>query len=95
MKVKHAVITSVDRDDLARWGRNIWVKYCQSYSEDNLHYYIRDLNSRFCWNWENLNNIIEVAPEIVSHNIETVRRLTKTIRVQAKYNRSLELCITS
>ena len=41
--------------------------------------------------WENLQRIIDVAPEIVSHNLETVRRLTKEVRIQAKYNRSLEL----
>jgi len=41
--------------------------------------------------WENLQNIIDVAPEIVSHNLETVRRLTKEVRIQAKYDRSLEV----
>jgi lipoic acid synthetase len=45
----------------------------------------------FAGNWENLQRIIDVAPEIVSHNLETVRRLTKQVRIQAKYDRSLEL----
>ena len=45
----------------------------------------------FMGKWENLQKIIDVAPEIVSHNLETVRRLTKEVRIQAKYNRSLEL----
>ena len=45
----------------------------------------------FAGNWENLQVIIDVAPEIVSHNLETVRRLTKGVRIQAKYDRSLEV----
>jgi lipoic acid synthetase len=45
----------------------------------------------FAGNWENLQRIIDVAPEIVSHNLETVRRLTKQVRIQAKYDRSLEV----
>jgi lipoic acid synthetase len=45
----------------------------------------------FAGNWSNLQYIIDVAPEIVSHNLETVRRLTKSVRIQAKYNRSLEV----
>ena len=45
----------------------------------------------FAGKWENLQRIIEIAPEIVSHNLETVRRLTKEVRIQAKYDRSLEL----
>jgi lipoic acid synthetase len=45
----------------------------------------------FAGNWDNLQKIIEAAPEVVSHNLETVRRLTKQVRIQAKYDRSLEL----
>jgi lipoic acid synthetase len=45
----------------------------------------------FAGNWENLQRIIDVAPDIVSHNLETVRRLTKQVRIQAKYDRSLEV----
>ena len=45
----------------------------------------------FAGKWENLQKIIDVAPEIVSHNLETVRRLTKQVRIQAKYDRSLEV----
>jgi lipoic acid synthetase len=45
----------------------------------------------FAGKWENLQYIIDVAPEIVSHNLETVRRLTKEVRIQAKYDRSLEV----
>ena len=45
----------------------------------------------FAGKWENLQRIIQVAPEVVSHNLETVRRLTKAVRIQAKYDRSLEV----
>jgi lipoic acid synthetase len=47
----------------------------------------------FAGKWENLQRIIDVAPEIVSHNLETVRRLTKQVRIQAKYDRSLEVLL--
>ena len=93
MKVKHAVITSVDRDDLADGGSNIWVSTVKAIRRQSPNTTLETLIPDFAGIWENLNNIIEVAPEIVSHNIETVRRLTKTIRVQAKYNRSLELLL--
>jgi len=93
MKVKHAVITSVDRDDLTDGGSNIWVSTVKAIRRQSPTTTLETLIPDFAGIWENLNNIIEVAPEIVSHNIETVRRLTKTIRVQAKYNRSLELLL--
>jgi lipoic acid synthetase len=93
MKVKHAVITSVDRDDLPDGGSNIWVSTVKAIRRQSPTTTLETLIPDFAGIWENLNNIIEVAPEIVSHNIETVRRLTKTIRVQAKYNRSLELLL--
>ena len=93
MKVKHAVITSVDRDDLSDGGSNIWVSTVKAIRRQSPTTTLETLIPDFAGIWENLNNIIEVAPEIVSHNIETVRRLTKTIRVQAKYNRSLELLL--
>ncbi len=93
MKVKHAVITSVDRDDLSDGGSEIWVSTVKAIRRQSPSTTLETLIPDFAGNWKNLQNIIEVAPEIVSHNIETVRRLTKTIRVQAKYNRSLELLL--
>ena len=91
MKLKHAVITSVDRDDLKDGGSIIWEetvneirKACQGITLETL---IPDFQGK----WENLQRIINVHPEIVSHNLETVRRLTKQVRVQAKYDRSLEV----
>ena len=93
MKVKHAVITSVDRDDLSDGGSEIWVSTVKAVRRQSPSTTLETLIPDFAGNWKNLQNIIDVAPEIVSHNIETVRRLTKTIRVQAKYNRSLELLL--
>ena len=93
MKVKHAVITSVDRDDLSDGGSEIWVSTVKAIRRKSPSTTLETLIPDFAGNWKNLQNIIDVAPEIVSHNIETVRRLTKTIRVQAKYNRSLELLL--
>ncbi|MDG1237565.1 MAG: lipoyl synthase [Flavobacteriales bacterium] len=93
MNVKHAVITSVDRDDLQDGGSEIWVSTVKAIRRQSPKTTLETLIPDFAGKWENLQNIIDVAPEIVSHNIETVRRLTKTIRVQAKYNRSLELLL--
>ena len=93
MNVKHAVITSVDRDDLQDGGADMWVKTVSAIRRKSPETTLETLIPDFAGKWENLQRIIEVAPEIVSHNIETVRRLTKKIRIQAKYNRSLELLL--
>ncbi|MEJ6681334.1 MAG: lipoyl synthase [Flavobacteriales bacterium] len=91
MEVKHAVITSVDRDDLADGGADIWVKTVKAIRHQSPTTTLETLVPDFAGNWNNLQHIIDVAPEIVSHNLETVRRLTKSVRIQAKYNRSLEV----
>jgi lipoic acid synthetase len=91
MKVKHAVITSVDRDDLPDGGSIIWAETVNKIRELSPQTTLETLIPDFAGNWENLSRIIEVAPEIVSHNLETVRRLTKGVRIQAKYDRSLEV----
>ena len=93
MNVKHAVITSVDRDDLQDGGADMWVKTVSAIRRKSPDTTLETLIPDFAGKWKNLQRIIEVAPEIVSHNIETVRRLTKKIRIQAKYNRSLELLL--
>ena len=93
MNVKHAVITSVDRDDLKDGGADAWVKTVRAIRRKSPDTTLETLIPDFAGKWENLQRIIEVAPEIVSHNIETVRSLTKKIRIQAKYNRSLELLL--
>lgn len=91
MKVKHAVLTSVDRDDLPDGGAEIWVETVSQIRKESPSTTLETLIPDFAGKWENLEKIITVAPEIVSHNLETVRRLTKEVRIQAKYDRSLEL----
>ncbi len=91
MGVKHAVITSVDRDDLADGGSEIWAATVRAIRHQSPGTTLETLIPDFAGKWENLERIIEVAPEIVSHNLETVRRLTRSVRIQAKYDRSLEV----
>jgi lipoic acid synthetase len=91
MGIKHAVITSVDRDDLKDGGSEIWVQTVKAIRHQSPGTTMETLIPDFAGNWENLQRIIDVAPEIVSHNLETVRRLTKQVRIQAKYDRSLEV----
>ena len=91
MGVKHAVITSVDRDDLADGGSEIWVATVKSIRRKSPGTTMETLIPDFGGKWDNLQRIIDVAPEVVSHNLETVRRLTKQVRIQAKYDRSLEV----
>ncbi len=91
MQVKHAVITSVDRDDLKDGGANIWAQTVRAIRQQSPETTMETLIPDFAGKWENLQVIIDVAPEIVSHNLETVRRLTKEVRIQAKYDRSLEV----
>lgn len=91
MDVKHAVITSVDRDDLKDGGAEIWAKTVRAIRQQSPGTTLETLIPDFAGKWENLQVIIDVAPEIVSHNLETVRRLTKQVRIQAKYDRSLEV----
>lgn len=90
MGVKHAVITSVDRDDLKDGGSLVWVETIKAIREACPGTTLETLIPDFKGDWENLQRIIDIKPEIVSHNLETVRRLTKQVRVQAKYDRSLE-----
>lgn len=91
MKVKHAVLTSVDRDELKDGGSIIWANTIKAIRSLNPDTTLETLIPDFRGQWENLARIIEVAPEVVSHNLETVERLTKQVRIQAKYHRSLEV----
>lgn len=91
MNVKHCVITSVDRDDLKDGGSIIWVETVNKVREFSPQTTMETLIPDFQGKWDNLQRIINVAPEIVSHNLETVRRLTREVRIQAKYDRSLEV----
>ena len=91
MNLKHAVITSVDRDDLKDGGADAWKRTVELIRKHNPGITIETLIPDFKGEWENLQPIINVAPEIVSHNMETVRRITAKVRIQAKYDRSLEV----
>ena len=91
MKIKHAVITSVDRDDLKDMGAIIWAETVNAVRRISPGTSMETLIPDFQGNERNINRIIKVAPEVVSHNIETVKRLTRKVRVQAKYQTSLEV----
>ncbi|MDR5591067.1 lipoyl synthase [Christiangramia sp. SM2212] len=89
MQIKHAVVTSVDRDDLKDMGSIIWAETVKAIRRMNPDTTLETLIPDFQGNERNIDRIIEVAPEVVSHNMETVRRLTREVRIQAKYDRSL------
>ncbi len=91
MGIKHCVITCVDRDDLEDGGAEIWVQTIRKVREHSPGTTMETLIGDFQGKWENLQLLINESPEIISHNLETVRRLTKQVRVQAKYDRSLEV----
>ncbi len=91
MNVRHCVITSVDRDDLADGGSTLWVETIRAVREQSPLTTMETLIPDFKGVWENLERLLNEKPEVVSHNLETVRRLTKEIRIQAKYDRSLEV----
>jgi len=91
MKIKHAVITSVDRDDLKDGGSIIWVETVEAIRRANPEITLETLIPDFRGIHTNIDRIVKVAPEVVSHNLETVRRLTREVRIQAKYDRSLEV----
>ncbi|MGV6829592.1 MAG: lipoyl synthase [Flavobacteriales bacterium] len=91
MKIKHAVITSVDRDDLIDMGSIIWAETVKAIRRMNPKTTLETLIPDFQGNTKNIDRIIAVQPEVVSHNMETVKRLTREVRIQAKYERSLEV----
>jgi lipoic acid synthetase len=94
MKVKHAVITSVDRDEIKDGGSIIWFNTIKAVKALNPGTTLETLIPDFKGQKENIQRIIEAAPEVVSHNIETVERLTKQVRIQAKYWRSMDVIKT-
>ncbi len=90
MKVKHAVITSVDRDELKDGGSIIWYNTIKAVKTLNPDTTLETLVPDFKAQKENIQRIIDAAPEVVSHNIETTERLTRQVRIQAKYWQSME-----
>ena len=91
MGIKHAVLTSVDRDDLKDMGSILWAETIRAVRRMNPTTTMETLIPDFQGITEHLDRIVEAAPEVISHNIETVKRLTRAVRIQAKYERSLEV----
>ena len=89
MKVKHAVITSVDRDDLSDGGSIIWAETINAIRRISPGTTMETLIPDFRGIENQIDRVLEAAPEVISHNMETVRRLTRQVRIQAQYDRSL------
>lgn len=91
MKIKHAVLTSVDRDDLEDGGSGFWAEVIGTIKEVNPEVTMETLIPDFDGVGTSLMKIVEAAPEVISHNLETVKRLTPQIRSRARYERSLKV----
>jgi lipoic acid synthetase len=91
MGLKHAVITSVARDDLADGGAEIWARTVRAVRNVNPETHIEVLIPDFKGRQESLDTVLDAEPDILNHNMETVKRLQKPVRVQARYDRSLEV----
>lgn len=91
MKIKHAVLTSVDRDDLKDMGSIIWAETVKAVRRITPGTTMETLIPDFQGITKHIDRLIEVQPEVISHNMETVPRLTREVRIQAKYERSLEV----
>ena len=90
MEVKHAVLTSVNRDELKDRGAEIWHETVKLIKESCPDTTIETLIPDVKGNWDALEVMINAGQEVVSHNMETVKRLYRKVRPQAKYDRSLE-----
>jgi lipoic acid synthetase len=91
MRLKHCVITSVDRDDLPDGGASFWAATIRKVKEVNPETTMETLIPDFDGNPDHLQVIIDASPDVISHNVETVRRLTPLIRTKAKYDTSLRV----
>lgn len=91
MKLSHAVITSVDRDDLEDMGASHWVKTLRKIKELNPAVTVEALIPDFQGNLELVKQVASCGANIVSHNMETVKRLTPVVRSVARYETSLEV----
>ncbi len=94
MKVKHAVLTSVDRDELKDGGSTIWYNTIKAVKQLNPDTTLETLIPDFRGFKDQIQRVIDAAPEVVSHNIETVETLTRRVRIQAKYWRSMDVLRT-
>jgi lipoic acid synthetase len=91
MNLGHVVITSVNRDELPDGGAEVWAETIRRTREASPETSIEVLIPDFCGDWDALQRVIDERPEILNHNMETVRRLYGVVRPQAKYDRSIEL----
>ena len=91
LQLNHCVITSVDRDDLPDRGSSFWADTVRIIKEINPGITIETLIPDFDGSAENIQRVIEAGPDVISHNIETVRRLTPLIRTRGKYETSLNV----
>jgi lipoyl synthase len=91
MKLRHCVITSVDRDDLPDGGASVWAATILRIKDVNPKTTMETLIPDFDGKHENIQKIIDAGPDVISHNVETVRRLTPVIRTKAKYDTSLSV----
>ena len=91
MKLKHVVITSVNRDDLEDGGASQFYKCVSEVRKKSLETTIELLIPDFCGNWNALEKVLDSKPDVLNHNIETVSSLYKKVRPQGKYERTLEL----
>ena len=91
MKIKHAVLTSVDRDDLKDMGSILWAETVNAVRRISPGTTMETLIPDFQGITKHIDRLVEVSPEVISHNMETVKRLTREVRIQAKYERSLEV----
>lgn len=91
LKLKYAVITSVNRDELKDGGASVWAETIQSVREKNPNTKIEVLIPDFCGNWDALQVVLDAKPDVLNHNTETVPRLYLPVRPQGMFDRSLEL----
>ena len=91
LNLKHAVITSVDRDDVPDFGASHWAKVIRTVKQTNPNITLEVLIPDFQGKKELIDLVLREKPEVVSHNLETVRRLSKTVRSRATYEISLEV----
>jgi lipoic acid synthetase len=91
LNLRHCVITSVDRDDLPDKGASFWAEVIRKVRELNPSVTLETLIPDFDGLCENILKVVDAGPDIISHNIETVRRLTPVIRTRARYERSLDV----
>ncbi len=91
MKIKHAILTSVDRDDLKDMGSILWAETVNAVRRISPGTTMETLIPDFQGITKHIDRLVDVAPEVISHNMETVKRLTREVRIQAKYERSLDV----